>query len=85
MKNKMTDYQHKLELYTKELHGLFPTAKLINGFGYIEGSNGEPVTSVKKVMEGDQISLTISDERSLRKQSRSRELMELRKVKKEEI
>ena len=61
MKNKMTDYQHKLELYTKELHGLSPTAKLINGFGYIEGSNGKPVTSVKKVMEGDQISLTISD------------------------
>ena len=61
MKNKMTDYRHKLELYTKELHGLSPTAKLINGFGYIEGSNGEPVTSVKKVMEGDQISLTISD------------------------
>lgn len=61
MKNKMTDYQHKLELYTKELHGLSPTAKLINGFGYIEGSNGEPVTSVKKVMEGDRISLTISD------------------------
>lgn len=61
MKNKMTDYQHKLELYTKELHGLSPTAKLINGFGYIEGSNGEPVTSVKKVMEGDQISLAISD------------------------
>ena len=61
MKNKMTDYQHKLELYTKELHGLSPTAKLINGFGYIEGSNGEQVTSVKKVMEGDQISLTISD------------------------
>lgn len=61
MKNKMADYQHKLELYTKELHGLSPTAKLINGFGYIEGSNGEPVTSVKKVMEGDQISLTISD------------------------
>ena len=61
MKNKMTDYQHKLELYTKELHGLSPTAKLINGFGYIEGSNGEPVTSVKKVMEGDQISLTICD------------------------
>ena len=61
MKNKMTDYQHKLELYTKELHGLSPTAKLINGFGYIEGSTGKPVTSVKKVMEGDQISLTISD------------------------
>lgn len=61
MKNKMTAYQHKLELYTKELHGLSPTAKLINGFGYIESLDGEPVTSVKKVKEGDQISLTISD------------------------
>ena len=61
MNHKMIAYQHKLELYTKELHGLSPTAKLINGFGYIEGSDGEPVTSVKKVKEGDQISLTISD------------------------
>ena len=61
MKNKMTAYQHKLELYTKELHGLSPTAKLINGFGYLEGQDGEPVTSVQKVKEGDQISLTISD------------------------
>ena len=61
MKNKMTGYKHKLELYTKELHGLSPTAKLINGFGYLEDQNGEPVTSVHKVKEGDQISLTISD------------------------
>ena len=61
MKNKMTGYKHKLELYAKELHGLSPTAKLINGFGYLEDQNGEPVTSVHKVKEGDQISLTISD------------------------
>lgn len=61
MNNKLTSYQHKLELYTKELHGLSPTAKLINGFGYLEGQDGEPVTSVTKVQEGDQISLTISD------------------------
>ena len=61
MKNKMTGYKHKLELYTKGLHGLSPTAKLINGFGYLEDQDGEPVTSVHKVKEGDQISLTISD------------------------
>lgn len=61
MSHKLTSYQHKLELYTKELHGLSPTAKLINGFGYLEGQDGEPVTSVTKVQEGDQISLTISD------------------------
>lgn len=34
---------------------------MINGFGYLEDQNGEPVTSVHKVKEGDQISLTISD------------------------
>lgn len=61
MSHKLTSYQHKLQLYTKELHGLSPTAKLINGFGYLEGQDGEPVTSVTKVQEGDQISLTISD------------------------
>ena len=78
MKNKMTDYQHKLELYTKELHGLSPTAKLINGFGYIEGSNGEPVTSVKKVMEGDQISLTISDGTIITKAEQIKRLDEIK-------
>ncbi len=48
MKNKMTGYKHKLELYAKELHGLSPTAKLINGFGYLEDQNGEPVTAFTK-------------------------------------
>lgn len=61
MKQWLTKYQHRLELYTKELHGSSPTAKLINGFGYLEDSKGEPVTSVYKVKEGDHISLTISD------------------------
>ena len=61
MKQRMMKYQHKLELYTKELHGSSPTAKLINGFGYLEDSKGDPVTSVHKVKEGDRISLTISD------------------------
>ena len=80
MKNKMTDYQHKLELYTKELHGLSPTAKLINGFGYIEGSNGEPVTSVKKVMEGDQISLTISDGTIITKAEQIKRMDEIEEI-----
>lgn len=61
MNQKMITYQHKLELYTKELHGLSPTAKLINGFGYLEDTHGQPVTSVKTVKKGDQIALTISD------------------------
>lgn len=62
MKNKMTGYKHKLELYRKKTSGIYhQQQKLINGFGYLEDQNGEPVTSVHKVKEGDQISLTISD------------------------
>lgn len=61
MKNKMISYQHKLELYTKELDGASPTAKLINGFGYLESDDGQPVTSVEKVKAGDHITLTVSD------------------------
>ena len=41
--------------------GYHQTAKLINGLDNLEDQNGEPVTSVHKVKEGDQISLTISD------------------------
>ena len=84
MKNKMTGYKHKLELYAKELHGLSPTAKLINGFGYLEDQNGEPVTSVHKVKEGDQISLTISDGTIPQWQNRSEQWMK-KESKKEEV
>ena len=80
MNNKLTSYHHKLELYTKELHGLSPTAKLINGFGYLESQNGEPVTSVTKVQEGDQISLTISDGTIMTKAEKIK-----RSIRKEEV
>ena len=50
MKNKMTGYKHKLELYAKELHGLSPTAKLINGFGYLEDQNAG--ASYKRLSKG---------------------------------
>ncbi len=51
---------HQLELYTARLNGLSPTAKLINGFGYI-ASNGNSVTSTKDVKVGDDIRITVHD------------------------
>ncbi len=61
MKDKVVSYQHRLELYTGRLHGMSPTAKLINGFGYLEDENGVPLTSAKNVKQGDKISITVSD------------------------
>lgn len=61
MKDKITFYQHRLELYAGRLHGMSPTAKLINGFGYLENENGDPLVSAKNVKQGDRISITVSD------------------------
>ena len=47
-------------LAVKELNGLSPTAKLINGFGYIS-QNDNPISSVKDINQGDEIQVTIHD------------------------
>lgn len=51
---------HRYEINVAKLHALAPTAKLINGFGYISKS-AEPVRSVKDVKKGDRIAVTLSD------------------------
>ena len=49
-----------LAVMTEKIHGLSPTAKLINGFGYVE-SCGKPVRSVNDVKQGSEIELTLHD------------------------
>lgn len=61
MKETLTVYHHRLELYTGRLDGLSPTAKLINGFGYLENAKGDPLVSAKDVKKGDTVSITLSD------------------------
>ena len=60
MKDKYNNIFHRYELLATRLNGLSPTAKLINGFGYIQ-SGDKPVTSVKDVNDGDMIEITVSD------------------------
>ncbi len=60
----MTDkYQRKsdmLNILVAKLNGLSPTAKLVNGFGYIS-VEGEALVSAKNVSKGDKLSVTVSD------------------------
>lgn len=52
--------RNRFRLCVERLHGLSPTGKLINGFGYI--SSGEkPIRSVKNVKVGDNMSVLIHD------------------------
>lgn len=55
------DYRHRLEIYMERLHGMSPTAKLIGGYGYLSMGDNEPLTSVKGVKIGEEVTITISD------------------------
>lgn len=50
-----------LAVMTERLNGLSPTAKLVNGFGYIASKSGKSVTSVSDVKPGDEIQITVHD------------------------
>lgn len=60
MKNKYDRYEHRVMLLAERLHGLSPSAKLINGFGYIE-KTGTPVTTIKEIEKGDYITIRVHD------------------------
>lgn len=60
MKERYDSRKHQVELLTARLHGLSPTARLVNGFGYIE-SQGEPVRAVSQVGVGDKLQITMHD------------------------
>lgn len=60
MHSKYDDRCHSLELLTAKLNGLSPTAKLVNGFGYISVDD-KPVVSVSGVEKGDTIKVTLHD------------------------
>ena len=59
-KNKYRDTVHRFEIDVARLHALSPTAKLINGFGYIS-KDKEPIKSAKDAAVGDTLSITLSD------------------------
>lgn len=59
---KLDTRMSALAVMTGRIHGLSPTAKLVNGFGYI-GSDGMPVRNVSDVDVGSGIDITLHDGR----------------------
>ena len=61
MEERLNRVKQRLEVDITRLHGLSPTAKLVNGFGYISDGDDKPVTSVKAVKEGDSLTVRVHD------------------------
>ncbi|MCR4717392.1 MAG: exodeoxyribonuclease VII large subunit [Lachnospiraceae bacterium] len=58
---QLFDYKlHRYELLVTKLNGLSPSAKLVNGFGYIS-KDGKAVNSVTEIQTDDNILVTVSD------------------------
>ena len=62
IENKYNHTFHRFEILSVRLDGLSPTAKLINGFGYIE-KDDRAVTDIQDVKSGDKINITIKNGR----------------------
>lgn len=60
MEHKSEAYRHHYELLAERLHGCSPTAKLINGYGYIQ-SQGAALRRLEQIKPGDAITVTIHD------------------------
>ncbi|MBR1797426.1 MAG: exodeoxyribonuclease VII large subunit [Clostridiales bacterium] len=60
MTTRFNDKVTRYKLLATELNGLSPTAKLINGFGYISKGD-KPVTSITQIQPGDSINIKIHD------------------------
>ncbi len=50
--------RHRLEMLAERLHGLAPTRKLVNGFGYIT-KDRKPVTDTAMVKQDDELRITL--------------------------
>lgn len=60
VKNRYQRLLHRLEIQLVRLDGLSPTARLINGFGYIDQED-RPVRSVQDVNIGERLRITLHD------------------------
>lgn len=60
MQQVMAYKKYRFETLVARLDGLSPTARLMNGFGYVLAS-GKPVGSAKDVRKGDEISVLVHD------------------------
>ncbi len=58
---KLERKRHKLAMATQKLQGLSPLNKIGKGYGYIEGTDGAALSSVKQVAPQDVIQVSLQD------------------------
>lgn len=58
LEQKLVSRKHRLEVQTAKLHGLSPTAKLMNGFGYLS-KDGSSIKDVTGLPKGEVITITV--------------------------
>lgn len=60
MHRKHEQYKNRFQILAERLNGLSPSAKLVNGFGYI-AKQEEPVKSVEEIQKDDTVTIRVHD------------------------
>lgn len=60
MRRKHEQYKNRFQILAERLNGLSPSAKLVNGFGYI-AKQEEPVKSVEEIQKDDTVTIRVHD------------------------
>ena len=61
METMLRERQHKLQLLAGEMEKNSPLARLAGGYGFVTGSDGRNVTSVRQLRKGEEITLRVRD------------------------
>ncbi len=57
----ITGKRHQAQMYQERLTGLSPMARLLGGYAFVTGEDGNLVRSVKQVKENDELKLSVAD------------------------
>ena len=61
METMLRERQHELQLLAGEMEKNSPLARLVGGYGFVTGSDGRNVTSVRQLRKGEEITLRVRD------------------------
>lgn len=63
MQNRIADSRHQFLLYVEKLKGLSPLEKLNQGFSYVADEEGNTVTDVNRIREGELLTIHVKNGR----------------------
>ena len=61
MKNRMKDWEHRLQIATGKLEALSPLKRLSGGFAYVTDETGKPVFTAAQTVQGETLCLQFAD------------------------